>query len=193
MAIRAWHPDLGGTSTPGVGEADILLTPIATTVPGGVNNVGGANTVFASNITALDDLRHYWGLYFQDDWKANSKLTINMGLRWEYFGGLADPSGKQAGLTLTSGTPQYVLPSSQKNAPLSPAFTALLAKDNIQLNHIGSNSLFTTPKNNFAPRTRLGLPDHAQACSAGCLRNLLRGFREHRRSARSRLQLSLGL
>ena len=148
-------PGLGGASTPGVGEADILLTPMAATVPGGVDNVGGANSVFASNITALDDLRHYWGTYFQDDWKANSKLTINMGLRWEVFGGLADPSGKQAGLTLTSGTPQYLLPSSQKNAPLSSSFTALLAKDKIQLNHIGSNSIFTTPLNNFAPR--LGL------------------------------------
>lgn len=148
-------PGLTGASTSGVGEADILLTPIAATVPNGVDNVGGANSVFASNITALDDLRHYWGLYFQDDWKANSKLTINMGLRWEFFGGLADPSGKQAGLTLTSGTPQYVLPSSQKNAPLSPAFTALLAKDNIQLNYVSGNSLFTTPKDNFAPRVGL--------------------------------------
>ena len=76
-------PGVGSATTPGVGEADIMLTPMAATVPGGVNNVGGANSVYASNVTALDDLRHYWGVYFQDDWKANSKLTINMGLRWE--------------------------------------------------------------------------------------------------------------
>ena len=148
-------PGLGGQTTNGVGEADILLTPMAATVPGGVNNVGGAHSVFASNITTLDDLRHYWGAYFQDDWKANSKLTINMGLRWEVFGSLADPSGKQAGLTLTSGTPQYLIPSSQKNAALSPDFAPLLAKDGIQLNYIGGKSLFTTPYNNFAPRVGL--------------------------------------
>ena len=148
-------PGLGGATTPGVGAADILLTPTAATVPGGVNNVGGANSVFASNITTLDDLRHYWGAYFQDDWKANSKLTVNLGLRWEFFGGLQDPSGKQAGLTLTSGTPQYVIPSSQRNAPLSSDFTALLAKDGIGLSYISGNSLFTTPKTNFAPRIGL--------------------------------------
>jgi hypothetical protein len=147
-------PGAGG-ATPGVGAADFLLTPIAATVPGGVNNVGGAKSVFASNITALDDLRHYWGAYFQDDWKANSKLTLNMGLRWEVFGGLAAPSGKQGGLTLTSGTPQYLIPSSQKNAALSPAFAPLLAKDGIQLKYLSSNSLFTTPYNNFAPRVGL--------------------------------------
>jgi hypothetical protein len=148
-------PGLGGKSTNGVGEADILLTPMAATVPGGVNNVGGANSVFASNITTLDDLRHYWGGYFQDDWKANSKLTINMGLRWEVFGGLEDPKGKQAGLTLSNGTPQYLIPSSEKNAALSPAFAPLLASDGIQLNYISGKSLFTTPYNNFAPRVGL--------------------------------------
>jgi hypothetical protein len=69
-------PGVGGATTGGVGPADILLTPIAATVPNGVNNVGGASFAAASNITQPDDLRHYYGTYFQDDWKATSKLTL---------------------------------------------------------------------------------------------------------------------
>ena len=26
-----------------------------------------------------------WSLYFQDEWRATRKLTVNMGLRWDYF------------------------------------------------------------------------------------------------------------
>src|SRR5246500_957919 len=69
-------PGVGGATTGGVGPADILLTPTTATVHNGVNNAGGASFAAASNITQPDDLRHYYGIYFQDDWKATSRLTL---------------------------------------------------------------------------------------------------------------------
>jgi len=150
-------PGVGGATTGGVGPADILLTPIPSTV-GGIDNVGGANFAAASNITQPDDLRHYYGAYFQDDWKATSKLTLNMGLRWEIFGGLGESSGKQAGLLMPNPNgagAQYAILSKQKNAPLSPAFAPLLATDGIGLKYLSGSSIFTTPLTNFAPRVGL--------------------------------------
>jgi hypothetical protein len=51
-----------------------------------------------------------WGLYFLDDFKATTRLTINIGLRWDYFGTPVEPQGKFRSLsfdsTFTTGSMQ---------------------------------------------------------------------------------------
>ncbi len=158
-------PSVGGGAT---GRAQFLLTPTATTVPGGVNYVGGADQVQASNINKTYDEKNYFAAYFQDDWKITPTLTLNLGLRWDYFGPINETNGGQANFVPSGppiGGPDFLIPATGKdNRQLSstannPALTATafsicwprMALRLSRPTNTGKG-LVQTQKNNFAPR-----------------------------------------
>ena len=55
----------------------------------------------------------YWGLFAQDQWRLNPKLTLNLGLRWDYESGLAafvEPDYAAGSLELASPSPRTARP-----------------------------------------------------------------------------------
>ena len=65
--------------------ANLLLNQIPSLVPGGVDFLGGLNELRASPFGAVDAFKTYHGAYVQDSWHASSKLSVNYGLRWDWF------------------------------------------------------------------------------------------------------------
>jgi len=157
-------PGVGAGST---GRAQMLLTPIPATVPGGIDYVGGPSGngddggihdgIDISNISLTDNGKNYYGVYGNDDWKVTPKLTVNVGLRWDFFTLVYEHHGNQANFVPNgppTGGPMYILPAGTNPADLSTSFTSLLAADGIALditNRYGKG-LGNSQKTNFAPR-----------------------------------------
>jgi hypothetical protein len=145
------------------GRAQFLLTPIPAINGGSIDYVGGPstgsgnNSVFVSNISLTDNGKNYYGSYFQDDWKVSQKLTVNLGLRWDFFGLVYEHHANQANFVPSgqpTGSPMYIIPNGPNANNLSTSFTDLLAQDGITLavtNRYGKG-LGKSQKANFAPR-----------------------------------------
>jgi len=109
-----------------------------------------------SSISRYDQTRWYRAAYAQDDWRITQRLTLNLGIRYEYAQPFREDRGQQANFIPTSvgvgtGTGNFEIPV-QANLSLSPAFTTLLANSNIAVQRSGNPSLQTAQETNFGPR-----------------------------------------
>jgi hypothetical protein len=99
-----------------------------------------------------------WGFFVQDDWRVNSKLTLNLGLRWEVETALTERNDK----SVSGFEYGYVQPIEaqvqQRYAALNdPALKAVLPQIDVRGGLMfagvdGSSRLYETPKNTFLPR-----------------------------------------
>ncbi len=140
----------------GYGVADFLLD--------------SQNSAALTNETSNGDARWDDAAYFEDDWRITQKLTINAGLRWEYFQPYQDVGGYQASYNMTgpatlntatgygSGKAQYQIAEGGKSyaqaifQQTNNAFPNILAKDNIALAYTSDPHIIKAQHTNFAPR-----------------------------------------
>lgn len=94
-SLTANTPVNPNTLDTGSGVASFLLGAMD---PGATQMIGGP---------APDPHIKYWGMFFQDDWKLNRNITLNLGLRNEYETAFYDPARNFArGVDLSAPIPE---------------------------------------------------------------------------------------
>jgi hypothetical protein len=81
-----------------------------------------------STVIAMYNRQHVPSLFVQDDWKVNRRLTLNLGVRYDYFSPIVEAHNRQSNFDYTTGT---LIQAGQNGA---------------------SDALVTTDKANFSPR-----------------------------------------
>lgn len=133
-----------GASFTGFGVADLLANQMHDSFLTGEANVA--------------DTRWYDSVYVQDDWKIARRLTLNLGVRWDYYQPWKEQSDRLANfrpLSVGIGTGQGILLFPRKiqgSLSLPAAFTALAASNNIAIQYSDNERLVDGQKTNFAPR-----------------------------------------
>src|SRR5689334_8766003 len=120
------------------------ISPLITSLPG-VANTGNALASFllgevnAASVQVSDKIRTraaYWAFYFQDDWRVDSDLTLNYGLRWE-----AELPRREVDNEMNSFDPIAINPVSG-----TPGVVTFAGVNGVP------QRAFATDKNNFGPR-----------------------------------------
>ncbi len=143
-ALTANSSDAPQVATTGNQWASFML--------GGLDNQTSARLVPLQTVNIVT-----FSSYFQDDWDVNDRLSLNLGLRWEFEPGAYDPENRMS-QTLDLTQP---IPEMQATPPNMPASAAqLMASKGYSWAYNGawqfttaeSRSVWNTTWKNFLPR-----------------------------------------
>lgn len=104
-----------------------------------------------------DEKSQNWGFFVQDDWRVSSRMTVNLGLRYEYETPLSEVDNKSVrGFDATAV--QAIEAAARAKYALNPTPEVPVSAFNVRggLTFAGvdgqPSGLYETPKNNFMPR-----------------------------------------
>jgi hypothetical protein len=164
-AYSGTFTDVPLTTGGGTGMAQMLLNPTASSLSGlpdcaatavapcRANFVGGPNSINANRIPDPTPRAAWqvWSGFIEDTWRINTKLTANLGLRYDFQQNAEAPDGAAANLVVDP-TSRYIMAADRCKENLSPSFLTFAASDGIAIECADSNMLVTSPKTMFSPR-----------------------------------------
>ena len=141
MDFRQDHTNQVGFNDTGDGMASWLL------------GVPGFSRITTSNF--ISSFKDAYSFYAQDDWKVSSKLTVNIGIRYEVTSPIGEKFGRQAHLDVFGhdhAQPTLVIPMGKdQDAPLPPNFATDFPGIAVERG-VASTYLTGWDKSNIAPR-----------------------------------------
>ncbi len=171
-------PSLSGGGLTFLGFSDFLLglgscAPGTWPYPCNAANPGGSNGTPLGNIDGSYGTRQLAGgtyhdyrsnafdWFVTDDFRMNSRLTVNLGVRWELFGNISDHQGLQTNIYLSKVAAAGV----PGNTPATGSFVGYVVQNNYSgpalpagVVKSGNNSATADPPlTNFAPRLGFAL------------------------------------
>jgi hypothetical protein len=119
--------------------------------------LGLPSSGFVSRASGYDEKSQTWGFYLQDDWRVSSRMTLNLGVRYEYDTPLSEQNNASV-RGFDFAAVQAIESAARARYAANPTPELAAANFNVRggLTFAGVNGepggLYNTPNNNFMPR-----------------------------------------
>ena len=113
-----------------------------------------------SRVASYDEKSQEWGFFVQDDWRVGSRMTVNLGLRYEYETPMTEKDNQSVRGFDTTAV-QAIEAAARARYALNPTPEVPVSSFNVRggLTFAGVDGqprgLYETPKTNFMPRVGL--------------------------------------